>query len=433
MRFRSSRIDLSSSLDGALRRLRPERPPALLLGGGLNLLRPLGFAGIPAIVASPDPRDPTIASRYCGGHCLIPPPRCPEAAMEALLAVGDRIESAIGRRAPLFYGNDDYLNLIYAFRDELAQRFLLLLNEPDVAHALIDKDRFEVLARQRGLTVPRTLTWDDAGSDALSRAEGPVLVKPRMKVGWDDSTIYLQLLGGKGKARVFENAREVMAHPLAHQFRDQLTFQEFIGGDDRHLWSFHGVADENGTLLAGFTGHKLRTSPPLTGMSSYLELTHDEELAAMGRDIVARIPLKGVFKIDFKKDAVNGRSHVLEINARFNLWHHMAAKNGVNLLQVAYDYLVDGKRPADARYRTTFRWLCFPMDYRAFRELASRDELTFSGWLLSLLASRKVYDLFSWSDPVPFLCSWRDRASARLRRGFEHFTSWLQQWLSTAL
>src|SRR5258706_4776440 len=136
-------------------------------------------------------------------------------------------------------------------------------------------------------------------------------------------------------------------------------------------------------------------------MSTYLELAHDEELAAIGRDIVLRIPLKGVFKIDFKKDAASGRFHVLEINARYNLWHHMAARNGVNLLQVAYNYLVHGARPKCMRYRTTFRWLCFRLDFRAFRELASRDELSFGGWFLSLLPLPKVYHHFSWTYPIP--------------------------------
>jgi len=424
---------LSLDLNIDVRRFRPERPPVVLLGGGLNLLRPLGFAGIPAIVASPYPREPALSSRYCSGRCLLPPLHNQEAVVETLLAVQERLASTLGCRTPLFYGNDDHLNLIYSFREQLTRRFLLLLNEPDVARALIDKDRFEALARDRGLAVPRTLTWDDTGPGALSRAEGPVLVKPRLKVGWDDSAIHLRLFGGQGKARVFKNGREVMAHPLASQLKEQLTFQVFTPGGDESLWSFHGYADEKGELLAWFVGHKLRTFPSLTGMSTFLELAHDDELAAIGRDIVARVPLKGVFKIDFKRDAGNGRVHVLEINARFNLWHHMAAKNGVNLLQVAYNYLVHGTRPAGTRYRTTFRWLYLRLDVRAFQELASRGELDLGGWLASLFRSRKVYDLFSWTDPAPWLRVGGERAISRLRRWLDHLKSGLRRWLSTAL
>jgi D-aspartate ligase len=410
----------------------PARPPVLLLGGGLNLLRALGLAGIPAVVASPDPDAPSRNSCYCGDYFGIPPPHHPEALVEALLPVGERMAGAAGCRIPLFYGNDDYLNLVDAFREPLARHFRLLLNEPDIARALIDKDRFEALARNRGFAVPRTLAWDDASPDSLAHARGPVLVKPKMKVGWEDSAVHLRLFNGAGKARIFASGPEVMADPLARQLREQLAFQEFIPGDDRHLWSFHGFADENGAILAWFIGRKLRTFPALTGMSTYLELAHDDELAALGRDIVARVPLKGVFKIDFKRDAQTGRLRVLEINARFNLWHYMAARNGVNLLQVAYEYLTSGARPPAARHRTTFRWLCLRLDYRAYREAASRGELTLGAWLGSIARSRMVYDLFSWTDPVPFVRYAADRVRSRLRRSLDHLRTWLRQWLSTA-
>jgi predicted ATP-grasp superfamily ATP-dependent carboligase len=418
-------------LETDLRRFHSDRPPVVLLGG-LDLLRPLGYAGIPAIVATPDAQEPSLVSRYCSGSCLLPALENRDAAARALIDAGAQLSAALGRRIPLLYGNDDYLELILAYREELDRYFLLLLNAPDIAAALLDKDRFEALALSRGLTVPRRLAWGDTGPDSLGLAQGPVLVKPRVKVGWDASAIHLRLFGGEGKARIFDSGRAVLAHPLAAQLREQLTFQEYIAGDDRHLWSFHGFADENGTLLAWFIGRKLRTFPAFTGMSSYLELAHDDALAALGHQIVARLPLRGIFKIDFKQDARSGRFYLLEINARYNLWHHVAARNGLNLPQVAYDYLVHGLRPAHTRYRATFRWLCLRLDWWAYRELAARGRLTLGAWIASLLRARMIHNLFSWTDPLPFLQAGHDRVRSRLRREREQFMVRLQQWLSTA-
>jgi predicted ATP-grasp superfamily ATP-dependent carboligase len=422
---------LSFGLKVDLRRLNAARPPVLLLGG-LDLLRPLGFAGIPAIVASPEPNDVAFGSRYCSGRCLLPPLSRRDAVVETLLAAGQRLAGALGRAIPLFYGNDHYLNLVCTARDDLWRSFLLLLNEPDLARALIDKGRFEKLARERGLPAPRTLAWAEAGADALGGAAGPVIAKPRVKSNWEESPVLLALLGAGGKARIFASGAEAMAHPLARRLRDQLTFQEYIPGGDQCLWSYHGFADEKGEVFAWFVGHKLRTFPALTGTSTYLELARDEELAAIGRDTAARLALKGVFKIDLKRSAADGRSRVLEINARYNLWHHLAARNGVNLPKVAYDYLVHGLRPAGTRCATSFRWLYFRLDVRAFRELASRRELSLGAWLLSLLASRKVCHVFSWTDPIPFLCYWRERLKTRLQREIGRLKTGLQRWLSTA-
>jgi predicted ATP-grasp superfamily ATP-dependent carboligase len=404
-----------------LRGLHAQAPPALLLGG-VNLVRALGLGGIPVIVASPHADAPAISSRYAHGSLLLPPLEDRDAVLETLVRAGKRLTEALGRKVPLIYGNDDYLSLIQEHRAALAPCFALILNEPEVGAALIDKHRFEAFGRRRGLPVPRTLQWEE-----LAGWYSPVLVKPRMKAGYDDSAIYRRLFGGAGKARVFASGPELTALPLARQLREQLLLQEYIPGDDRNIWSFHGYADENGRLLAGFVGRKIRTHPPLVGVSSYLELAHDDAFAFVGRHIAARVPLKGVFKIDFKQNAVTGAWRVLEVNARFNLWHYLAASNGLNLPRIAYDYVVHGKRPEAVAYRTTRRWLSMRNDWRSYRALAARGELGLWGWLRSLAQASKVYDVFSWTDPLPFVrhCMAKTRRLPRL-------THRLKQWLSTA-
>jgi predicted ATP-grasp superfamily ATP-dependent carboligase len=111
----------------------------------------------------------------------------------------------------------------------------------------------------------------------------------------------------------------------------------------------------------------------------------------------------------------------------------MAARNGVNLPEIAYRYLVQGARPAAVRYTTSVRWLCLRLDYRAFHELAARAELNLGGWLRSLLGSRKVYDLFSWTDPLPALRHAANRLSSWLQRRAGVLRLRLREWLSTAL
>jgi D-aspartate ligase len=404
------------------RRFRRDRPPALLLGG-IDLARALGLAGIPVIVASPEPFTPAMASRYCIGRCLLPPLERRQAVVETLLRAAERLCDGLGARVPLYYGNDDYLGILQEFREPLARRFVFLLNDPAVADALIDKTGFQSLAESRGLPVPRRLQWEELGD-----FDGRVLVKPRSKAGWDQAAVYRKLFAGVGKARIFASGRRVLADPLARQLSGRLAFQEYVPGDDRTLWSFHGYADSRGELLEWFTGRKIRTYPSLTGESSYLELSPHAELEALGRDIVKRVPLKGVFKIDFKRHADTQRFHVLEVNARFNLWHYLGAQNGVNLAHVAYQHLALGVRPQHVEVGTDYRWLCLRRDFRAYRELASRGELDAAGWLRSLAESRKVYHLFAWNDPLPAAAAAWDGLLAVPRRTRRVLT----RWLSTA-
>ena len=405
------------------RRLRRERPPVVLIGG-LNLVRALGLARIPVIVAWPEGDAPALASRYCGAHLRLPDFERPEAAALALARAGERLADALGAPVPLFYGNDDGLDLVLRHRALLEPRFRLALNDPQLADALLDKDRFQDLARRRDLPVPRSLDW----RGALAHA-GPLLAKPRSKLAWERSPVHLRLFGRRGKACIFGSGAELAAHPLAAQLKDELLLQEYVAGDDRGLWSFHGFADGEGALLAWFVGRKIRTFPALTGVSTYLELAHDAELAALGSRIAAALPLKGVFKMDFKRDASTGSWRLLEVNARYNLWHYLGARNGINVPAVAYDFLVRGERPAAPRsgYRTRHRWLSLRLDWRAFRSLAARGELSAWDWLASLARGPKVYELFAWSDPAPFLRN----ALRRLKR-VPRLSLRLWRWLSTA-
>jgi predicted ATP-grasp superfamily ATP-dependent carboligase len=405
-------------------------PPVLLLGG-VNLVRCLGLAGIPAVVASSDPAEPAFASRHCRATAVIPPFERRN-AVNRLIGVGERLRDQAGRRVPLMCGSDDGLELIYANRTRLQRHFLLLLNDAPIAEALLDKARFQALAARCGLPVPREYRWDGVGETSLAHATAEVLVKPKSKIDWHDSPLHGRLFPDGGKARIFANGAAALADPAVAMFREQLAFQEYVPGDDRSLWSFHGFADEKGEVLACFAGRKIRTDPPITGESAFIELAHDESLEALGRDIAARLPLKGPFKMDFKRDPRDGRWLLLEINARYNLWHYLGAANGVNLMRVAYDYLVERKRPASMAAQRTYRWLWLEADWRAFRALHATGELSAARWLASIAFSRNVCNLFSWRDPGPWLRFWRHRLARRASRASGSLVALVRQWLSTA-
>jgi predicted ATP-grasp superfamily ATP-dependent carboligase len=397
-----------------------ERPPVVLLGG-LNVLRALGLAGIPAIVASACD-EPAFASRYCRARLHLPTLENPGAVLEALMAAGEGLVRRLGRAVPLFYSNDSWQRFVQDHRAELGRHYRLLLNEPSVADALIEKDRFQALALERGLPIPRTLSWE-----SLERVAGPVLVKPCAKFGAEPSAARLRFFGAHGKARIYASGPALAADPAARQLREETIIQEYIAGGDREIWSFHGFADEQGALLDWFVGRKIRTYPALTGESTYVELAHDTELAELGPRLAAALGLRGVFKIDLKREPRTGRLRVLEVNARYNLWHYLGAANGLNLPLTAYEYLVFGRRPEAPRpYGTRYRWVNLHYDWSAYRELAARGELDLRGWLASLGVGPKVGQLFSWRDPLPALYRlYQLKSRPRVRRA-------LTRWLSTA-
>lgn len=397
----------------------PHRAPVVLLGG-LNIVRALGLAGIPVIIASSERRTHAMASRYCSGVIELPPFHEKERVVQVLAAEGKRLAWEHGAPVPLFYDNDDRLALVQDYRDALAPHFRLLLNPRGLADALLDKAAFQDLAERAGLPVPRRIHWN-----ALEAEPGPVLAKPKTKTAWDHSSIHRQLFGGAGKARVFASGAECAAHPLVAQMRAQLSFQEYVPGDDAAIWSFHGFCAPGGEVLASFVGRKIRTYPALTGDSSYLRMAHDDSVERLGRDVASRLRLAGIFKMDFKRHPKSGKLFLFEVNTRFNLWHYVGARNGVNLPEVAADFLSREILPERKRAATTYRWLALRYDSRAYRELKAQGKITLAGWLWSLVQAPKVYELFAWNDPAPFIRHWSTRLGEAASRR-------VARWLATA-
>ena len=88
------------------------------------------------------------------------------------------------------------------------------------------------------------------------------------------------------------------------------------------------------------------------------------------------------------------------------------------LPKVAYDFLIHEKRPGPASARNRYRWLSLREDWRAHKE----GQVSLAEWLLSLAYFPKIYDIFAWSDPLPFVRYWTGRIRAALSR---RMTRWL--------
>jgi predicted ATP-grasp superfamily ATP-dependent carboligase len=387
----------------ALERLRGGPVPVVVLGD-LTLVRPLGAARIPVVLAALGADDVTRHSRYVQHHLEVPgfEPEHADASAARLCALGARLHALLGRKVPLFYNSDRHLEMLYRHRAAFSESFLLPLNDEPLAGALHDKARFYPLCEAHGVLVPRTLQSADEIEASLQALREPLLVKPKRKTAW--RPLQRALLGGDGKARVFATRAALRAHPEFARFQDEIIVQECIAGDVGSLYSFHGYVSTAGRLLAAYGGRKIRTWPMFAGESCFIELVKFPALEAAGREVIERLGLRGPFKIDFIRDAVTGRFYTLEINARFNLWNQLGAAHGINLPALAYDSMVHGREPTQSPdYTPRYRWLDAYRDYLTFREEHQRGALGWSEWLSSLASPRIVYETFAWRDPLPFV------------------------------
>jgi D-aspartate ligase len=377
---------------------RPGMVPAVLLGD-LNMLRCFVGSGVETIVASSDPSEPTLWSRHAKKRVVIAPFGETERVLSDLEAIGREHPA----RPSLFYGTDQQLLTVSRHRERLEPLFRVRLPPKDLVERLVDKSRFSELADEFALPVPTTLSSHEIErvEQIIERIPGPWLIKPNVHDRWFELEA-LKTSGPKKALRV-ETAAE-LSQVLSDVRRHTPNFvvQAYIPGGEEQIYSFHAYMDASANVLGHFVGKKIRTFPREAGISTFVELVKEPTVVELGFQIVKKLALVGPVKIDLKRDPRTGLFYVLELNARYNLWHYLGSVCGVNLTLIAHAELTGEPRPSAHDYRTGVRWLAFGDDLRSFlRSYRPSGEFGFSSWLASLRGP-KVHDVFSWSDPLPF-------------------------------
>jgi D-aspartate ligase len=366
------------------------RPALALVMGDIDLVRALGLAGISsACFGFPD--GPARFSRHV--RATLPWIDHWERQDELVAAL-----LSFGRAQPeppvLYPQTDAALLLASHHREELATAFRFVLADELLVDQLVDKERFQALAERCGLPVPpaHRLRASDGERQPDPELPFPVIVKPVVRAG-DWATI-----AQGGKALQIAGRDEWAAiWPQLAQLGCDVVVQQFVSGPESAVESYHAYVDETGTTAAEFTGRKIRTYPPRYGYSTAVEVIDLPDVAELGRDVLASVGLRGVAKADFKRDE-RGRLHLLEINPRFNLWHHPAAVAGVNLPAIVHADLTGAPRPPGRRTTRRVAW-CTPLTDLRAAHATGVSPLAWLRWARGCQA----FSGFARDDPQPFV------------------------------
>jgi D-aspartate ligase len=365
------------------------RPLALVMGD-VDMVRALGIAGISSALFGFED-EPARFSRHVGA--VLPWidhwERQDELAAALLAFARTQPEPPV-----LFPQTDATVLLASRYRERLGEGLRFALADHDLLEQLMDKGRFQDLAARHALPVPRAQRLRPSPGQPPRSLDVPfpLVIKPLVRTpGWTrlaGSSKALHVLGGDDFAALWPGLVELGSEILA---------QELVVGPESSIESFHAYVDDAGAVAGAFTGRKIRTFPVDYGHSSAVEIVPLPDVAELGREVLARLRLKGVAKLDFKRD-VRGRLHLLEINPRFSLWHYPGAVAGVNLPAMVYADLTGRARPAAAASPRAVQW-CNPLlDLRAARAAG----LSLRRWLRWVGQCEAINGL-AWQDPLPFL------------------------------
>ena len=368
--------------------------------GAIDLVRALKLAAIPTVVVA-GRQDP---ARYSRAAVATVDPASPSHDPEVMVASLLALASPQRELPVLYYDNDSDLLLVSRHREQLACGFRFVVPSAELVEDLVDKGRFQALAERLGLPVPRAVRCSSRAVGDDPGLRYPLVVKPisRHAGGWSGVV--------PAKAAHIGDRDELarLGGRLAGADIDLLV-QEAVAGSEDRIESYHAYIDERGRIAGEFTGRKLRTYPRTYGFSTAITITESGEVSELGRRVALTLELQGVVKVDFKRGP-DGRLKLLEVNPRFNLWHHPGALAGVNLPALVYARLLGRPLPAPARARQGVTW-CSSHDLRAARAQGV-GMLPWLRWVAACDATSG----FSWDDPLPIPRAALARARRRLRR-----------------
>jgi D-aspartate ligase len=363
--------------------------PALVMGD-VDLVRALGLAGITsACFGFPD--SPARFSR----HVTVTLPWIDHWNRQGeLVAALLRFGRAQPEPPVLYPQTDAALLLASDHRDELRETFRFVLADAALVDDLVDKRRFQALAERCGLPVPHAhpLHWRPGEGSPELDVSFPLVVKPVVRAGdWE------RVAPGDKALHVGSPDEWAAIWPRLADLDSDVVVQQLVPGPETAIESYHAYVDAQGAIAGEFTGRKIRTFPARYGFSTAVEVIERPDVADLGRDVLARVGLRGVAKADFKRDE-GGRLHLLEINPRFNLWHHPGALAGVNLPAMVHADLTGAPRPPGRHATRRVAW-CTPLsDLRA----AYASGVSPVAWLRWARTCQAMSGL-ARDDPLPFV------------------------------
>ncbi|REJ88813.1 MAG: hypothetical protein DWQ34_21355 [Planctomycetota bacterium] len=380
-------------------------PPAIVFHGGhnaLSIVRSLGRRSIPIYTLN-EPGADAHSSRYARPISL--PADLPFAEAATRFLTGR--ESDFLKGAVLLAASDEALEVIANHRTQLADRFRLDLSNSDAQLMMLDKLATYNAAREAGVPAPRY--WEIETADDLHACRDefvyPLIVKPKLS--------HLFQRKFNRKFLVADSFDEVLdAYRVTESANIGVMLVEKIPGPDSQLGSYYTYLDEHGEPLFDFTKRIIRRYPTNMGLACYHITDHVEGVRELTLKLCRHVKLRGLASVEFKLDKRDGQLKLIECNARFTGANVLVAKAGFDLASFVYNRAVGLEPPQLTHFRKGLRLWDPARDFRAYRELSRRGEMSAFGWIRSVLRPQ-TFPVFTWSDPKPVLASLQRRFRRR--------------------
>ena len=247
----------------------------------------------------------------------------------------------------LISSNETYGEFIAKNSNKLKKMFYFSYPSLDLQDTLINKELFYKTYSDSILDLPKTYYYDCNKDNVIDEKDivFPVIVKPANVVLFKHIEFY-------GKKKIYRlNTMEELNNVIIlfknGGYNDTLIIQEYIPGDDSHLFDAVVYVDKNKkTKIVSFAEIGLQEhSSRMIGnaavvINGYGEYPGVTEQIKKITEFMNKIGYQGFAEFDMKYDERDGKYKVMEINARQGRCSYYITPCGFNLIEVLYKDLI---------------------------------------------------------------------------------------------
>lgn len=373
---------------------------AVVLGAfatGLHVARILGRLGVNVALVALGEHDLAQHSKFVSETAYLGNPRNPTNLFHLLQEHVGRWKDRV-----LVPTSDLALEALARNRTALNKHYRMYVPDWDTVSILLRKDRTYETAQSMEIELP--LRYGTLSADLLRKFRGPfpALLKPMNSVAFQN--IFKQ------KVFVISNREDLQRRQEElDRFGLAAELQELIPGPDTCSYNYTAFLDTSGRLVAECALRKIRKSPPLYGIGRVIETLDDplvwERLRIPTLNLLRKIGWYGPVSSEFKLNPRNGRFVLIEINGRCSFVHRLASACGIDYPWLIYQAALS------CNLQTTFSngWRGGMIHLHAdILNAIFGDEEQHIGWqdYVSPYLRPKVFAVWDWSDPLPFLAEW---------------------------
>ena len=241
----------------------------------------------------------------------------------------------------LVSSTENYITMISKNKEKLEKKFYFNYPKKELIDIFVNKELFYKEYKNSSIIdIPKTEYYDCSSEEEIdTKIPFPLIVKPADVVPY-------RKIDFEGKKKIYkvntmEELKEVVSTIKSGGYESTLIIQEFIPGDDSHLFDSVIYSDKNGKVKRmsfaqiGLQEHAYNmVGNAAVLINGYNQYGNTEAAVKMIKEFSEKVGYTGFAEFDLKYDERDKKFKVLEVNPRQGRSSYYLTKCGCNLIEI---------------------------------------------------------------------------------------------------